>query len=351
MAEALALLTSVLDTKLVAICVLKAVRDENGQISDFQIELVNKEMERMTGRNDMEGKLFGILWPGIIEYGIMDVIVRVFRSGHPRQIEYHYQLDGFDNWYQSMFVKTKDGIVATHLDITDRKKAEIKLKDLEAKKNKEIYEASISAQEKERDRIAESLHNGLGQLLYAAKLSIDNMRPEVKDDIDGTGKSKALAQKLLSEAIIETRRISHILSPTILKDFGLKAAIEDTCDQFRTIAEINLAYSGYRKLNHAVELVVYRSVQELLHNMAKHSKASKCSVLLYVKQNGVLLSIHDNGIGFDGTINKGLGLNSIKGQVALLQGDFLVTSSVGKGTTTLIHIPISPNDVKEETKL
>ena len=341
-----ALLNSILDTKLVAICVLKAVRDENGQIFDFMIEIVNKEMERITGQTNLEGKLFAQLWPGVKEYGILDVIVKVCRSGHPRQIEYHYQKDGFNNWYQSMFVKTQDGIVATHLDITDRKKAELKLKDLESKKNQEIYEASILAQEKERDRIGESLHNGLGQLLYAAKLSIDNIRHEVKAGINATDKSKALAQKLLSDAIIETRRISHILSPTILKDFGLKAAIDDTCDQFRSIAEIKVDYTGYRKLNDSIEFTVYRSLQELLHNMAKHSRASECSVLLHVKQKELILSIRDNGIGFDGNMNSGLGLHLLKSQIDLLKGKLIIQSSVGNGAKILIHIPISSGDVQ-----
>lgn len=343
MDNSLDLLHSVLDTKLVAICILKAVLDSNNQIIDFRIQIANKEAERHTGRSDLEGKLYAQLWPGIKECGIFDKIVRVFRSGHPRQIEYHYQSEGVDNWCHCMFVSTHDGIVATHLDITGRKKAELKFKELDLKKKSEIYQATISAQEKERKRIADTLHNGLGQLLYAAKLGVESIGKEAKAANDEMGKSKDLALKMLSEAIKETRRISHILSPTILDEFGLKEAIEDTCDQFRSVAEISLTYKSVRKLNNPIELIVYRSLQELLHNMAKHSKATKCSVLVNVKFDEVLLSIRDNGVGFDDRIHKGLGLQSIKSQIALLQGSLVIQSTAGEGTAILIHIPICPN--------
>lgn len=119
---------SVFDTNLIQMSALKAVRNaESGEIIDFEITLANKEMIRETGRTDLVGKRYLEEYPGVKQTAIFSQMVQVVESGQPIQDEYFYPYDGFNKWYTSMFVKFHDGVVASNLDITQRKRAEEEL--------------------------------------------------------------------------------------------------------------------------------------------------------------------------------------------------------------------------------
>jgi len=122
--ESKELIQSVFDTSLVGMCLLKPVRDADGEITDFRIELVSREMERETSRNDLVGKLYAAEFPGIKNVGLFDTMLKVLATGNPAQMEFWYPYDGFDKWYSSVFVKMEDAIVATHLDVSPAKFAE-----------------------------------------------------------------------------------------------------------------------------------------------------------------------------------------------------------------------------------
>lgn len=122
--ESNALIQSVFDTSLIQLSVLKAVRDANNNILDFTILLVNKELEKETGRTDLVGKYYAQEYPGIRAAGVFDVMLQVMETGVSQRLEYFYAHDGFYKWFSSMFVKMDDGLVATNLDINERKIAE-----------------------------------------------------------------------------------------------------------------------------------------------------------------------------------------------------------------------------------
>ncbi|MGN6639422.1 MAG: ATP-binding protein [Mucilaginibacter sp.] len=111
-------LQSILDTTLVQLAILDAVRDANGTIVDFKIKMVNKEMERETGRLDLEGKYYAHEYPGIKKMGLFELIVKTVETGEPQSMQYFYEYDGFQKWFSSMFVKLEDGVVATNVDIS-----------------------------------------------------------------------------------------------------------------------------------------------------------------------------------------------------------------------------------------
>ncbi len=118
------LLQSVLDTSLISMSVLYAVRDEAGQVLDFRLGLVNKELERETGRTDLVGKLYAQEYPGIRQVGIFDLMLQALATGEPQGMEYFYDHEGFSRWFTCQFVKMGDGVAATNLDITERRIAE-----------------------------------------------------------------------------------------------------------------------------------------------------------------------------------------------------------------------------------
>ncbi|MBG9378109.1 PAS domain-containing protein [Panacibacter sp. DH6] len=123
------LLKSVFDTNLVGMAVHEAVFDAAGNITDFRIKIANRQLEQLTGRTNLEGKLYSEEYPGIKQTPVFEAMKRVVETGKPQELEYHYRHDGFDKHFLSMFIKFDGGLVATNLDITERKMNENQIKE------------------------------------------------------------------------------------------------------------------------------------------------------------------------------------------------------------------------------
>ncbi|MDB5000220.1 MAG: sensor signal transduction histidine kinase [Mucilaginibacter sp.] len=339
------LLQSILNTELIGMGLLEAQRDSSGHIKDFLIRFVNSELAKLTQRTDLVGKLYGEEFPGIRQMGIYELILKTMETGQSQRMEYNYQHDGFNKWFSSMFVKTGNGLVATYLDISDRKKAEEDRLTLLAEQNQKIFSATLTAQEDERKRIAESLHNGLGQILYGVKLSLDQLNLNMQPlDVEALKKIKQDTNELLTRAIKQSRRISHELTPVILEDFGLKEAIKECCKDLGPMLQASYSFKGFRHgLYKSTELAVYRMVQELLMNVVKHAQATAVFINIEVRHKTVILAFKDNGIGFKGDEERtGIGLTLIKNKIKLLNGKFALTYGENEGTS--ITISISKNN-------
>ena len=151
-------------------------------------------------------------------------------------------------------------------DITDRKKQQAEIlemtkKRLEMKMEQQKIRASavIEGQEEERQRVARELHDGLGQLLTAANLNVQNL-----SEVEGEEKIQIISEikKLLTETIVETKRISQDLMPNVLKDFGLVAALEKLCEQQNRSCESPIIFQHFGdidRLDQHIERGVYRT--------------------------------------------------------------------------------------------
>jgi signal transduction histidine kinase len=117
-------LQSILDTSLMQMSILQAVRDENGEVADIEIMLVNKKHEQVMGRTDLIGLHYVKEYPGMRKSVLFELIVKTIETGEPQETEYYYPYEGFNSWYASMFVKLNDGVVAFTMDISARKNAE-----------------------------------------------------------------------------------------------------------------------------------------------------------------------------------------------------------------------------------
>ncbi|GAB3812869.1 hypothetical protein GCM10028895_04340 [Pontibacter rugosus] len=234
-------------------------------------------------------------------------------------------------------IYNKDGEITmwigTATDIQDQKDAEETNIKLRLSQQLEILNAIMDTQEAERSRISEALHNGLGQILYAAKLNVDNIT------VNGTDqkKLKENVDQLLTQGIKISRDISFELTPSVLKEFGLATAVEEIISRFSSPQlSISANIRGFENpVEHTTALSLYRIIQELLNNVVKHSEATKASVDLICKDSNVLLRVKDNGIGIAkeelNTI-KGIGLNSIQTRVELLKGEMKIDATQGKGS-------------------
>ena len=229
-------------------------------------------------------------------------------------------------------------------DITMHKHTQQKLQHLENQRRKELFQVILRTQEAERRRISESLHNGLGQLLYGVKLSLSHLLAKrVLSNPDLFEKEKNYTDELLTKAIEETRKISHELVPASLRDHGLRAALVEVCRQMTDGVKLECSITGLAtKFDQYLELAVYRIIQELLLNVMRHAKASLAWLKLKVGKKKIAIEVSDNGIGINVAqqTKPGIGLASIRNKLDLLNGDFKILPLQGGGTVVKINIPL-----------
>ena len=219
-----------------------------------------------------------------------------------------------------------------------------KIKELERNRRLVAMQAMIQGQEQERKRVARDLHDGLGGLLSTVKLKFD----AVKAEHLSFGKSNAYQEghELLDMACYEVRKIAHNMMPGTIAKFGLVAAIRDMCITLEKAQqmEVNFQTINFKQnLPEALSITIYRIVQELLNNVAKHAEASEVIVQLSCHHQKVHLIIEDNGIGFDVEAayeKDGIGVSSVCSRVRYLNGHMEVESFPDKGTTYHIQFPV-----------
>lgn len=204
----------------------------------------------------------------------------------------------------------------------------------------------LRGQEEERTRLSRELHDGIGSMLSGIKFSLGAMKGNMvlaeKDAQLFTG----TLQKL-DETIAEMRRVAHSMMPEALLRLGLDAAISDYCDSLQASGKVMVRYQPFgmdKRLPNDVEIVVYRIVQELFTNVIKHAEATE--IILQIMQHDGMLSLtfEDNGVGMTVGDNFGIagaGLKNIRARVEYLRGQFDLRSTVGKGTSAHIEIPLS----------
>ncbi|GGG57672.1 sensor histidine kinase [Hymenobacter glacieicola] len=229
------------------------------------------------------------------------------------------------------------GVLILARDVTERNALQAEATRLKLRQQQEVLSAILTTQEEERRRISESLHNGVGQLLYATRLNLENL--------PSTEQTRT-SLHLLSEAIRATRDISFELTPSILEDFGLELALRELVKRIPAHSlTIDLNLSGLEKpLPRSLETTVYRSVQELLNNVMKHAGAQEVFVQVAREDGQVHVSVEDDGRGFEAEVidpAKGIGLAGIRTRVGLLGGTFAVQSRPGQGTSITLTFPVS----------
>ncbi len=227
------------------------------------------------------------------------------------------------------------------MDITKKTEMEQRLAADEAQKKKEIINAIINAQEKERRELAYELHDNVNQILSSAKLMLQVATEKAEMNKELANRSLTYLQ----EAINEIRKICHNLTPGTLRDISLDVAVEDVIQNINSTQLISITYHKKikdlkEKLSPEMQLAILRIIQEQLNNILKHANASEAVVSLTINRQTLFLDIKDNGKGFDPVVTKkGLGLNNIFNRVEYYQGSIQLISSYGTGCTLHVEIP------------
>lgn len=208
------------------------------------------------------------------------------------------------------------------------------------------------AEERERRRLAGVLHDDLQQLLVGAQYRVSIMDRRVRQGRDLTGPLADLATQL-SEAIAQSRSLSHELTPPPLRRRGLGEALRWLARRMESLFDLEVALEGDRELDlgsEDLETFSYRAVQELLFNVVKHAGAGEAVVSLRAGEDRVTITVGDQGRGFaqptesggDQAEAGGLGLFSIGERAELFGGRLAVDSAPGAGTRITLEIPRRP---------
>lgn len=205
--------------------------------------------------------------------------------------------------------------------------------------------ATLSGEEKERKRLARELHDGIGGLLAAARINFElaGRKQEVRDIPDFEG-----GLKLLEEASIELRKTAHNMLPDVLENKGLLQAVRSFCIKMGHNNDTELIFQHYgieKKFNTIFELNIYRIIQELVYNILKHAKAKHAVIQMEYQENGLSVTIEDDGIGMPEDItghSRGIGLTNIYDRVKNASGIIDIHSTPESGTSIYLEFEIKP---------
>jgi signal transduction histidine kinase len=220
------------------------------------------------------------------------------------------------------------------------------IRDLRSVKQneKDILNAIIETEEKQRAHFASDLHDGLGPLLSTIKLYLQWLaRPDVKAD-----KKELLskAEETLEQAYYSMKEISDNLSPHILQDFGLKKALLSFIDHLKFVCPITFDVSWTHVINISPEkeIAIYRILTECVNNSVKHSNAKNVSIIFNISLDMMYIVFRDDGKGFDsGNIlfqASGKGFYNIRTRLKSIGGAINIESEPGKGVTLMFKVPL-----------
>lgn len=222
----------------------------------------------------------------------------------------------------------KQAILVSLNDITKRKILEQK-----------ILTSSTNAEETERERISKELHDGLGPLLSTCRIYVHNIKNN--KDIDSSVNN---LEELITESLGSIKEISNNISPHILRNFGVKYALQSFIEKLQNTCDINLEFKNTndKRYDEIKEITIYRVLIELINNTIKHSQAKNIQIKLEEKNRMLKVYYSDNGIGFDYNKiykeSKGFGLININSRILSIGGKINYFSQENKGVIVNIQI-------------
>lgn len=207
----------------------------------------------------------------------------------------------------------------------------------------------IDGQDQERNRLSRELHDGIGQSLIAIKLQLENAETQnysmMRAGIDS-------AKNMIDITIEEVRHVCNALLPAALNEFGIVSTLRALCSELGSLAGFKAVFENTGSLDRISkksQIYLYRIAQEALNNVTKHARANEVIMKLSRINNIVTLEVTDNGKGFIfDPVSFALrnGLQNMRERTQLLEGEFIINSLPGKGTTIKVSIPYDTGNGK-----
>lgn len=286
--------------------------------------------------NGIIGKSFASITPPNIAKKIPEIINTIINKG---ELYFEISINKIDGTTIPIEVRAKKtffneeiAIIVVGRDISERKRQQ-----------QDTYNAIINAEEKERNRIAKELHDGVSPIISTIKLYIHSLK-----DCSDVNTQKEILNKIditINESIRSISDISNRLSPHLLENFGLIEAIKYFATKIADNKNINIEINSniQDRLKQDIEITLYRISIELLNNTLKYANASNISLFYNISKEKIRLSYLDNGVGFnlESTLSKskGMGLYNIMNRIKSINGIFDFQSSPNQGIKINIEIP------------
>jgi PAS domain S-box-containing protein len=240
------------------------------------------------------------------------------------------------------------GIIVNCRDVTSRNRAERKVRGYQ-KQLRSVASELLFAEERERRRIANELHDLVCQNLAISGLKLGSLREKISD----TEFKESLyeIQNYIEQTIDYTRSLVFELSPPTLYELGLEAALEWLTEQVQQRHGITVTFlddGNLKPINHETRVTLFNAVRELMINIVKHAKARNAKILVHKKGNSVQVTVEDDGVGFNvaqtnlrtSSGKGGFGLFSIRERLNYLGGRMMVKSEPGRGTECTLIAPL-----------
>lgn len=234
--------------------------------------------------------------------------------------------------------------------VQQKNKEKLKLNKALADVQRQVARGAIEAEIKERQRIAEELHDSFGQILSLIKLNLTKIQKISEKNNHQPDPLIEQTVELANRAFVDLRGISHNMSPIMLKTKGLVLSVKDLVDRIEETSAFSISFEVVNMeccFDPVLEFTLFRTIQELLNNVINHAKASEINLQLIKDDDSITVMLEDNGVGFnekDLESFKGMGLRNTISRVKNLNGELIIDSSPGRGTTVTIIIPYPAND-------
>ena len=230
----------------------------------------------------------------------------------------------------------KDKELASQKNITFLKEQELS-----------IINAMVGGQEKERQRIAEDLHDNLGSVLATLKLHFENLKINREKKKINQEELFDKTESLIDQAYLKVRSIAHAKNAGVIANQALLIALQIMAEKISLADKIKIEVVHFglnERLENSLEITIFRIIQELITNIIKHADAKNATINISLYDKNLNIIIEDDGKGFD--INKvdlkeGMGISSIKTRVKHLNGTFNIDATPGKGSSIILDIPIT----------
>lgn len=214
-------------------------------------------------------------------------------------------------------------------------------RNLQIEKQTDLLRTILETQESERKRLAEDLHDSVGQVLSAVKLNLHRLNKTCAADEQAVPLLSS-TRNLIDECIQEIRNIIQNVRPPLLTDFGLVESLSDFCKKMQQNTGIEVSFEHQTKQNRftpEIEITLYRIVQELFGNSIKHARASFIGINLVSNQKQLVLTYQDNGFGFDlAACKNGSGLKNMQSRTDFIKGQIEIKSKLTEGMSAEIKI-------------
>jgi PAS domain S-box-containing protein len=325
---------------------------------DNKIAFANNKLAEIYGysRDEMEGmEASDVVYPE--DRALTDEIRTKRLRGDEAPVKYEargLKKDGEVIWVTRRNTRIefrgRPAVLGNVVEITQRKQMEKALQESEMKLRL-LSSHLLMAQEKERKRLSIEIHDELGQSFLALKLQLRAIERKLEKDQIALREDCSATLMYIDQTIDNVRRLSRDLSPSILEDLGLTAALRWMIEEFAKhndpikismeIAEIDNLFLQEG------QIIIYRIFQEALTNIVKHAEAGHVYVTVNRQPDHVIFSVEDDGMGFDmesvftrQAPEKGLGLAAMDERIRMLKGFLDVKSSKGQGTKITFILPI-----------